>query len=395
MNSLIKDISVNNALGKLILLILLLVFPLLEAKNFDYKVQVDKKTPYVKEAVILYFDINQSNHNIVLLFDFDILKSSNYTAQRIDIQEQDAYHNVSIRYTYLLYPLQSGKIDIGFRLTQRTTSDDSVAYSFSGDRDNVKGLETKDSRISIPPLSLQVKPLPKGTKLVGDFTLTTQIKTHTAQAYEPIPLQVSIKGLGYPPMLKSLLPKDTVFTQFSEKPKNQSTTSKKGTENIVSYTMALSHDQNFSLESINILAFNPLLEKSYVLNIEKQDFSIKTKAIHDLLDTIDTPQPMQVAWQGIETFLSYLFVFILGYILAYLKINRFWLSKEALDKNALLKLKITKTSTYKALLQVLMAQKDRHNDFSSIIKKLEAVCYHTQSISLHILKKEAQEILDV
>jgi hypothetical protein len=373
-------------LGKVLLL---LVFSLLNAKDFDYSIQVNKSHPYVKEAVILHFDVNQTNHDIVLLFDFDIPKNLHYDVQRINIQEEDNYHNKHIRYTYLLYPLSSGQINIAFTLTQKATTDESVAYSFSGDRDNVKTLETKDTKIEIPNLLLKVKALPKGTDIVGDFTLDYKVLKHTAQAYEALPLKVTIKGLGYPPILENILPKNTNFQQFIEKPSNTKNITHKDTYNILIYNMALSHNKSFRLQALNIHAFNPLLEKSYILTLDSQDFSIEEVNTTKLLDTIDSPALFQIDWQWLQSLFTYILVFILGYSLALFKKQKKPLSKKSLDKGSLLKIKIIHASDYKALLQLLMAQEE--HDFSSTIKRLEAVCYNNKSIPLKRLKKEAQD----
>ena len=63
----------KNNLGKTILF--LLAFVLLQAEDFSYNFKVDKTDPYVKEAVILTFDIQQTNEDIVLLFNFDLKKN--------------------------------------------------------------------------------------------------------------------------------------------------------------------------------------------------------------------------------------------------------------------------------------------------------------------------------
>jgi len=377
---------VKNALGKLLLLLL---FSLVNAKDFDYTIQVNTKEPYVKEAVILHFDVNQTNHDIVLLFDFDILKSPNYEAQRINIQEEDKYHNVSIRYSYLIYALHAGDINIAFRLTQKATTDDSVAYSFSGDRDNVKTLETKDSDIKVKALTLKVKAIPKNTDIVGDFTLDYQIPKHKAKAYEPLPLHIQIKGIGYPPIIDNILAQKTAFNQFSQTPIHTSINNQKGTENLVKYTMALSHDKHFSLNALDINAFNPLLQKSYILTLPRQDFRIEESNQSQLLDSIDSPPPLQMNWENIQMILSYLMVFTLGYTLALFKRKKLSISKKSLDKASLLKIKILHTSSHKSLLQLLIAQNTY--DFSSTIEKLERVCYQNENIALKTLKKEAQE----
>jgi len=144
----------NNLGKKVSLIFVMLTLTLLYAEDFTYSFHVDNNQPYVKEAVILTLDLNQSNHDVVLLFNFSILKSKDYSFQRVDIKESDSYHHAKVHYVYLLYPLKSDDIKINFKLLKKVTTDESVAYSFSGDRDNVKGLVTKDTHITLPPLHL-------------------------------------------------------------------------------------------------------------------------------------------------------------------------------------------------------------------------------------------------
>jgi len=389
MNLSIKDIYVKHSLGKIVLL--LLVFTLLQAKDFDYSLHVDKTNPYLKEAVILTVDVNQTNHDIVLLFDFDVAKSDDYTFQRIDIKEVDAYHAVQIQYTYLIYPLKEGKVDIRFHLTQKATTDESVAYSFSGDRDNVKGLVTENTDIKLPPVALQVKSLPIGTQLVGDFTLDYKVKSLKAKAYEPLPFQVTIKGLGYPPLLKTLLPKDANFTRFTETPLVSSIASRQGTHSTVTYPMALSHSKSFTLAPITIKAFNPNKQKSYTLDIPAQHFSIQEVDQNTLIDTMDTPSVLKADWTWIQTLFTYLIVFIAGYLSALFMHSKYGSSHKRKHKKALHPLieKIEQSKTEKALLQVLMAQEDKR--FTNCIEKLEGSLYGDQNIHFKQVKQEALE----
>jgi hypothetical protein len=359
----------------------------LYAGDFEYFVKVNTVNPYVKEAVILSFDVNQSNHDIVLFFDFDIEKDPSYEAQRVNIQDDDSYHHAQIRYTYLIYPLQKGAIDIRFRLTQKATTDESVAYSFSGDRDNVKTLETKDSPIQIPPLRLMVKALPKDTKLVGAFSLDYTLNTHHAQIHEPIPLQIMIKGQGYPPILPHILPKHTDYKQFKQAIKKKSISNNQGTQNKIHYTMAISHTQSFDLEAIKIQAFDPKQNKSYILNIPKQAFNISTPSKSSLLDKENTTAIEAINWQWLKNLWSYLLVFVLGYTLAYFgkKISLpFYQQKQ---KHPLIN-KIEKAPSHKALLQILIAIQDKK--YTKPIEALESVCYQKKHIKLSKIKKEAK-----
>ena len=383
-----KDTYVKNNLGRasLSLLYLLLGVIILQAEDFTHKFNLNKENPYVKEPVILTLDLNQTNHDMVMLFNFNIKKSENYTFQRLDIQETDSYHNAKVHYIYLIYPLKSGDINITFDLLQKTTTDESIAYSFSGDRDNVKGMVTTDIQVNLPPVKLQVKPLPQGTILVGDFSLTHTIKKQKAKAYEPLPLQVSIKGNGYPPLLDSLLPEEGNFTRFTEKPIVKSFTSTKGTQSTVTYPMALSHTQSFTLPSIVLQAFNPATEKSYTLEVPAQKFEIQDIDTQTLVDKVDAPGVLQEDWSWVRTLLSYIIIFSAGYLTA---LSWRWKKKQKHQEDDPLIQKIQSCKDEKALLQLLMATDSKR--FTSIIEKLEHSLYGNGKINFKTIKQDALE----
>lgn len=357
---------------------------MLHGEDFTYTFNIDKPKPYVKEPVLLTLDLDQTNHDVVMLFNFNIKKSKDYTFQRIDIQESDSYHHAKIRYLYLLYPLRSGDINISFDLLQQTTTDESIAFSFSGDRDHVEGIVTTDTKIKLPPMQLQVKPLPEGTLLVGDFSLSHIIIKQKAKAHEPLPLQVSIKGTGYPPLLDSLLPKEGNFTRFTEKPIVKSFPGKKGTQNTVIYPMALSHTQSFTLAPIVLKAFNPQTEKTYTLEVPEQKFEIQKVDGLSLVDQIDSPESLTADWSWLSTLFSYVVIFAAGYLTALS-----WKLKKRpshREDNPLIE-KIQACKDEKALLQVMMATDSKR--FTPIIEKLENSLYGNGKINFNKMKQDA------
>ena len=385
-----KDTYVKNNPGNryVRLFIFFLSFLTLQAEDFTYALHVDDQSPYVKEPVVLTLDINQTNHEVVLLFSFTLNKSGDYTFQRLDLKESDSYHNTKIRYVYLIYPLKSGDLNITFSLVKRVTSDEKVAHSFSGDRDNVKALATVDTDILLPPVELKVKPLPSGTKLVGDFSLTHSIKKHEGQAYEPLPFQIQIKGLGYPPMIDTLLSDEGNFTLFAEKPIISSFASTEGTRSTLTYPMALSHSKSFTLSPIVLKAFNPKTEKSYTLTVPEQHFDIREVAPNSLVDTIDTPEVIKEDWSWLRTFLGYLVVFAAGYLTA---LGWKWKKKSISKTRHPLIHKIQQCKDEKALLQLLIAADNPH--FTPSIEKLEASLYGNGKINFNKVKQELLEMV--
>ena len=381
-----KDTYVKNNLGNLYVGVLFLFasMVMLHAEAFSYKFDLSKQTPYVKEPVLLTLDINQTNHDLVMMFNFAIQKSEDYTFQRLDIKESDSYHHTKVRYYYLIYPLRSGDINISFDLIQKTTTDESIAFSFSGDRDHVKGIVTTDTKVDLPPLQIEVKPLPEGTLLVGDFSLSQMIKKSKAKAHEPLPFQVTIKGIGYPPLLDALLPKEGNFTRFTEKPIVKSFPSFKGTQNTVIYPMALSHDQSFMLPSISLKAFNPKTQKSYTLEIPAQHFEIQEVERARLVDKVDAPELLKEDFSWLPTLLSYLVVFGAGYLTA---VSWKWTKKQKHKEVHPLIGKIEACQDEKTLLKLLMATDSR--GFSPIIEALENSLYGNGKMSFKKIKQDA------
>lgn len=367
---------------------MLINIAMLQADDFTYRMDIDKHDPYVKEPVVLTLDLNQTNHDEVMFFKFDIKNSNNYTFQRLDIQEKGTHHNAKVRYTYLLYPLKAGDINITFDLLQMTTTDESIAYGFSGDRDNIKKMVTTDTQIILPALQLKVKPLPEGTLLVGDFSLTHKVKKHNAKAYEPLPIQVSIKGIGFPPLLDALLPKEGNFTRFTEEPIVQSFPSSKGTQSTVTYPMALSHKNSFTLPSIILKAFNPKIEKTYTLEIPAQSFEIQKVEEDTLVDKVDLPEVLKEDWSWLSNLLSYIIVFAAGYLTA---VSIKWRKRQSHKKDHPLIHKIKACKDEKGLLQVLMGAGSKR--FSLIIENLENSLYGNGKINFNRLKQDALNIV--
>ena len=385
MNSSIKDTYVKHSLGKIVYLFLTL-FLFLQAEDFNYDIHINNQNPYEKEALLLDIDINQTNTDIVLFFRFRIHPNSDYAVEQIASSQDNTLHHTHIHTRYLLHPLRSGDINVTFDLIKRVTDDAKVAYSFSGDRDDFKKLETTDSKISLPPLMLKVKPLPKATQLIGDFHLSYTFKKHKADAYEPISVNVTIEGKGYPPLIEALIPKSPNITVFTEKPAIEKKIDNTGIHYKTIYRLALSSNKTFDLPAIQIHAFDPHRKKTYMLEIPKQHFDINPTDINALVDKTDTPARFKNDLSWITTFLTYLIVFAAGYFTAL----AIWSRKNVMIHTVHpLKEKIASCQDAKSLLQLLMSINSRQ--FASSIERLEKHLYGNGKINLKKIKQDVLE----
>ena len=361
----------KKSLGRYFLSLILLC-NIAYSKGFTTTFKVSNSNPYLKEPITLTLDINQTDSSSVMLFKFDINKSQDYEFHRINIKKDDDYHSVKIHYTYIIYPLKSGKIDINFNLLQMVTTDDKIAYSFSGDRDNVRGLNKTDIPITLKPLSIDVKSPPKDTDIIGDFKLEYKIKKDRVKPYQPIPIDIKITGSGYSPIVKNIIPQSKDYKLFEE--------ITKGLDGSVDYSIAISAKSSFEIKDIEIKGFNPKSEKSYILAIPKHKFIVEEVDKLELVDNIDSPKPISYSWDWLISFFSYLSVFIAGFLTSNF-IKRYKKS----PKDSIFVDKISKIKDEKSLLTLLISINP--NRYKDEIYRLEDSIYGSKKESLKDIKK--------
>ena len=387
MSSSMKDTYVKHTLGSSLLFLFAIFMPLY-AENFSYDFHVSNPTPYKNEPIRLSVDINQTNPEVVLFFNFAVKASKAYRVDQIDSVQDTTLHHSNIHYLYVLYPLKEGEINVNFDLTERVTDEHKVAYSFSGDRDDFKKLETTDHKVTVPPLHLHAKALPKGTQLVGNFKISSEIRQHQAEAYEPINIKIVISGEGYPPVLDHIFPHDGNITFFRQPPVIKRIPTKKSIKYQVTYTMAVSHNKSFTLAAVALHAFDPLTETSYLLEIPEQHFDIRPEDHSALLDRIDDPSPFHLDFSWFVSLLEYLLVFAAGYLSAYIVKTK--KPHKETEQHPFAE-KILSCKDARSLLQVLMAA-DRQT-FSPLIEVLENGLYREGKIDLKKIKQSALEKL--
>jgi len=375
----------NRNPGRIVLLFLFALMAL-QGENFVYDFHISKQDAYEKEALLLSIDLNQTNEEVVLFFHFSIEKNDAFLVEQIDSTQDNTLHHARIHYRYILYPLKTGNLNISFDLVERVTDEEKVAYSFSGDRDDFKKLETKDRKVDVPPIPLHVEALPKGTQLVGDFRLSYEIKTHQAQSYEPIAMKVVLEGEGYPPVLENLYPEKSGFTLFAQKPLVKKIPLKDHLRYKVTYVMALSHDKNFDLPELQLHAFDPVKKRRYELTIPKQHFEITPVDRGKLVDRTDNPKPLHTDFSWLGSLLGCIVVFFAGYLTA---VSLKWRRRVTAEKSDPLREKVEACRDEKALMQLLMATDSVR--FEKAIERLEKSLYGKQKSHFKEIKQDVLE----
>ena len=352
------------------------------ANDISYGFHINNKTPYQNEAVFLDVNITQEDDSVVMRFKFTLKKSSAYDFYQIDFKENDEYHHLKHQYKYLIYPKSVGEVALEFSMIKSLTDDDKVAYAISGDRDNVKGLVKQDNFETLEPLLLNVKELPQGTVLVGDYKLTYELDKTSTEAYAPVHLKVVLKGKGTTPPLE-LLPENKSYNLFTQTPKVKSLHTSKGTHNTIEWNYAISAKEDFVLPKVVLKAFNPQTQKVYELVIPSQAIAVSKVLQGSLVDKEDTPSiSSSTDWSWLGWLFSYVAVFLAGFLMPrdLLKKSK----KQIKSKDEMLKEKIALTKTHKELLKLLLSLND--TQYSKAITLLEGVVYHGEKSSLSNIK---------
>ena len=353
---------------------------LLFSKDIAYEFHLSNSTPYRGEATFLDVNITQENHERVMRFQFTLNSSQSYEFHQIAFKERDDYHALKHHYRYLIYAKEEGRVDLEFKMIKSLTDDDKVAYAISGDRDNVKGLVKKDSLVVLNPLPLQVKSLPKGTELVGDYQLSYELDRTSTEAYEPIHLKVLLKGEGNIAPLE-ILRETPSYHLFTEAPKVKTFHNARGSQNSIEWNYAISAKEDFTLPKVLLKAFDPKSKRSYELTIPPQKIQVNQVAKASLLDQEDTPSiASSTDWSWLGWLLSYLAVFMAGFLLPRDILQRGWRRElEVVEED-----EIERATTHKELLQLLLFR--NHPKDREAIGLLEDVVYRGKELSLSKIK---------
>ena len=354
------------------------------ADDFSTTFTLSKKNPYVKEGVFLEVNLTQTDNSKVMFFNFSPKVSEDYLFYQVGFSENEKHHDLRQSYSYLIYPKRYGEVFVAFEMIKSITDDDKVAYAISGDRDNVKGLQKKDIVVDLKPLVLEVKSLPLGTELVGDFSLVHTLDKKETEAYDPVNLSVKLKGKGFLESFE-LIKENNTYKLFSQNPKLKISHSKMGSKASLKWDYAISAKESFTLPKVHLKAFNPKTKKQYELGFPAYEVAVKKVEASTLLDKEDYPARAKgVDWDFWTHFFSYLIVFVTGFLMPRDLLKR--KEKKVKCDEDVLKEKIKSAKSHKALLKLLLLEE--RLKYSDAIETLEGVVYNGEKLSLEKIKEK-------
>ena len=370
-------------LGKIILF-LLLPFALFGDSNLaSFALSANKKDALIKEPIEITFSADQKDHTNSMFFFLEVKKSDAYEVVLLDqVTKKISNHNSSTTFKYLLFPLKSGDINVDFDFTIKVASDGGLAKVYTGGRDNVKWMDTVNSKIEVPTLHLHVSPLSEKVDLVGDFTLDAKLQKSDINQYGSANIRYTLSGAGYNEKSLQMLSKIANVTAFSQVTDIASKATPNGYEIKREYSYALRSKNNFTIPAIEIKAYSPKQNKYYTLKSQSYDIKVSSIDPKTLVDNKEFPPSKSYDFKNLKDIGIALLIFLAGFVSAKIAPS---LNFKRVKKQKFQDIKESKTP--KELIIVLL-QNYKSSISEKYIKELELLEYKKSERSFQKIKSD-------
>lgn len=249
----------------------------------------NKTTVYEQEAILLTYKVYTAVDLRSLYGDMPDLK--NFHTQEVELPLQKTYslehyngknYNTTIYRQYVLFPQQSGKMEIPSitfegTIAQHIATDDPFDAFFNGGNSYV---EVKKSIVT-PKLVINVKALPDNKPAnfsggVGDFTISSSISTQELETNDAVTIKLIISGTGNLKLINTpeiAFPKD--FEIYDPNSNNKFTLTREGLSGnkIIEYLAIARHAGDFTIPPVEFSYFD--LKSNSYKTIKSEAYNLK------------------------------------------------------------------------------------------------------------------------
>ena len=374
----------KSTLGKILFTLLLLsASSYAQSSLASYALKTNKTVTFVKEPIVITFVAHQKDHTDHMFFSLTPHKSKEYTITLLQKKINDSkYHDSSVTFTYLLFPLQAKNLHINFDFIIKTASDQAIKQSYVDDHDNSVAISTYDTKIMLKPLNIEVKSLAHQVDLVGDFRLTSTIDKTTISEFEDINVHYLLVGKGYDVNNSSLFQKTSqnisLFTNIHDAMKK---ITQEGYIIKKEYTYAFTAKDNFTIPAVKLKAYSPSKKIYYTLQEPARNIKVTKVDISTLVDTEEFPQEKSIDFTLYKNIFIASIIFFAGFLTAKVSSNFSFKKRRKKFED------IQNAESVQALT-LLLLHKYSTQDIKEFIDTLEQMEYKKTSTSLKEIKAE-------
>ena len=342
---------------------------------YSWSLKTNKSSVYVNEAVEVEYTCNFEDRAYLYVIEFNPEgESDEYRMLPLGEVETIKASKRSNTYRYVLFPKKAGHKAFHFRALMRKTTKASIENSVIG-RDNVEEYEFSDKEAVLPVLELEVRG--HRERMTGRFGLNVTLDKNETRAYEPVHLDVQVKGEGdFDQMQDFDLHIDGVKI-FSEPGEKHYRLTKDGFKGEWEQKFSLVAEKSFTIKPLELRYFDIDKKERVVLRSDAFDVAVKEGyKREELLDKIDKKEKSDWwSWSYLYYFLTFIVGVIIGRFIAQFR----RLQKEPQGFDA----EIEGCTSVKSLLTKLVMSGDAR--YRAVIEKYEKM---GETASLGALKKE-------
>jgi hypothetical protein len=279
-------------------------------RDFIYEMSIDKRSAYVGEAINLSLKFKRSKDATLLDVELYEPKFENFWYKKIEDDKSYEQGNYLIHeQKYLLYPQQDGTLTLNpnqIKIAVPKPSRDTFGYIVN---------MPKYKKLYTNALTLEVKPLPDGVDLVGEFKLAAKVNATSAKSGEAINYKILITGSGNFDDIKKFDIDIPYATIYSDKPVKKESITKGKVSNSYMQTFAIISDKSYTIPPFSLKFFNPNTGKTTQLTTKAVNITI-TDAKNSATSIIksDTPSASDLAGAIPASWQDKLIFFVMGVV---------------------------------------------------------------------------------
>lgn len=364
------------------------------SNSYELGLEVEKSSLYVGEETILRLkfkyrkDLQIVDLALVMptfknIWMKQLKETKNYDEGIYNIQELE----------FLIFPQKSGSLKLpAIRIDAKILDNQYSSYSlFSA--------PAKDIKIYSNMLDLEVKALPQGVDLIGEFILKSSISKEELDSNEPLSFKINIDGFGNIEDIKDIKLNINNATIYENKPNIKTDIENKKYKFSYEKTFSILSNRDFIIPSVELKYFDKKIGQ--VVSQKTQEYKIKVKnQVENRVAVLEKAQESNISEKlKIEEKIVYkssikdkTLFFVLGFLFSLLifGLYNYVKNRKVNNKEDLPLVKLVKKSRTKdELLKILIPYLAIDNSLDDIIFKLEK----QNEIDLKVLKKEIINIL--
>jgi len=366
--------------------------------DFDLQIYTDKKRVYVGEPIKLSIIFKRKANKKIANANFNPPVMKNFWTTKLPETKQLTNKGFNIhKIDYIIYPEKSGKLFID-------NSSIEVGQIRQGtDRFSMFVERVIYKKIYSNEIKIDVKPLPKGVKLYGNYRLKVNIDKKKIKANEPVNIKVTLMGIGNIDDIDEFKINIKNITIYKDKPIKKNNFKDNRLKSTFIQKFAIIGDKDFTIPSFKIKFFNgkkikikstkpidikvienPKKEQSYIIKPIKDENQSEPKIV-----VKDSSKIEKIFYLIIGFFLA-LTLFLIFYFIQY---NFF----ENVQKESNYVKLIKKSRTDKELLHILIPFVGKSKEIDLVVLKLEENIYKnfTHKINKTLLANNIEKYMNI